>query len=506
MFLRSLLLLLLLTMVLPTATAQISIAHHNITYELREGEALVEETLLFVNPETSDVHTFNKNIVLSRGNTGNLSIMGVPSRTSNKTLPTTISLDFSRDPIYRSASVNKRIVLLRYLTRDFSREELLDGAKKIYVFSGNVLQHLPRELPVGETNILISLREDFQIILLLPPTDVRGNELLYFMSEEDRKVYTSFYAEVQYGKFKETAITDIEIVKRRLADSKSKVEDAQSAIQNALIYEANTTNALDSLNTSIGLINQSQELLELAEILLEEEDYFSAYIFTNSSAYFVERAIKAASMAEKEANTELRITLNKKISRLENMTANITPFLSMQPAEEEVVLEPEMPPPETTAAPAPQEEEVEVVLEAEKSSKNILAVIILFSLAFLVFVISRGKKTKRRHSDVKDFRAISDLKRRSYKGFEEKVVDVKKETTIAGEIRRLEKERKKYELGVDNLKKKKLAGEISEKNFNAEKKKFQAHIADLNKRLEELESKLPKKGGWDGKSSTDRPK
>ncbi len=116
----------------------------------------------------------------------------------------------------------------------------------------------------------------------------------------------------------------------------------------------------------------------------------------------------------------------------------------------------------------------------------------------IIIILNRGGRNKDRQAAVKDFRAISDLKRKSYKDFEEKLEDVKKETDTAGELRSLSAEKKKYELGVENLNKKKLSGEIDERIYKSERSRYEAEIRKLEKKIEILEEELPKKGGFDG--------
>ncbi|MFQ5800566.1 MAG: hypothetical protein ACE5HH_02450, partial [Candidatus Hydrothermarchaeales archaeon] len=147
--------LLFLALAVPSVNAQVSVASHNITYELRAGEILVEESIVFENPEESEIHTFDGTVILLRGNARDVLISGVDAQVNNETFPTTIYLDFSKSPIYRSATQNTRTVILTYTTKDFTAETFLDGGRKVNILLGNVLLTLPTDIEAGETQIKI---------------------------------------------------------------------------------------------------------------------------------------------------------------------------------------------------------------------------------------------------------------------------------------------------------------------------------------------------------------
>jgi hypothetical protein len=142
-------------------------------------------------------------------------------------------------------------------------------------------------------------------------------------------------------------------------------------------------------------------------------------------------------------------------------------------------------------------ERVEVKVPPPPTERNYYAIaffallggIVLYGAANLLLLIRREGRAR---GTVSDFRVIGDLKRRSFKGFEKKVDIVKQEGALAAEIRRLQKDRQKYILGIENLKKKKIAKEIKKKTFDSEKAKFEKQIDSIDLRLEELESRIKK--------------
>jgi hypothetical protein len=467
---------------------------------------LIHEEILFVNPLLSEVHTFDEDIVLLREGPMDLSISGVPSHIDNETSPNKITLQFSKSPIFRPPTLNLRRVTLTYKTPDFTSETDLDEDMRVNVFSGNALLPLPTGLVAGETLIKIKPAQDFQLGVILPPTDVRDNGVTYFMSEGDRKIYTAFIVEIQYAKFRDEAQSNFEVVKENLDNAESRVEDAKSSILNALVYDANTTNAQEDLDSSESMINEAQNHLALAEAFLENGEFYSAYLLSNTSVHLSEGAMKSAVEAEREANLQHRIVLNALIAQLENATVIPTPVTvpKEEMDENEIV---ETPVPSNLTAPPIPPPVISEPVEEEGLPKEIMwALLIVFIVVSGYLVVGKDRRGKDRQAAVKDFRAIADLKRKSYKGFEEKVVDVKKETNIAGEIRRLGQEKRKFQLGVENLNKKRVAGEINEKLYQAEKNKYEEIINKVDKKITALEKELPKKGGSDEKGSSDRPK
>jgi hypothetical protein len=493
---------------LPGANAQLTVSYHNITYELGEDIVIVEERILFKNPAESEIHTFDEDIGIIREHLDDIMISGVSATIDNNTFPFTITLEFSNSPIFRPPTWNTREVTISYSIKEPSGEAPLSQARRLFVFSGNVLQPLPSDLQVEETHIKMRLFDGYQFGIVLPEADPKNNEITYFMSKDDRKVFSAFNVETQYARFKDEANSNIKVVKETLAEAEGKIEDAQSAILNAIVYDANTSGAMDELNNSRALVNESRQFLAIAQALLDRRDFYSAYIVTNTSLNLSERALSASINAERESNLQLRIALNEKIQRLENLSTAVTTPSPALPVEEEEIErgrpQTTTPPLTPTVTPAPPEEILEPVKE-EASRKGVYAIIIIIFIAgsLLLLRTRGGKGRKGRQAAVKDFRSIADLKRKSYKDFEEKVVDVKKETSIAGEIRKLQREKGKYELGIENLNKKKLSGEIDEKVYSSEKKNFESHIKRLDKKIYSLEKELAKKGELNEESESD---
>jgi hypothetical protein len=505
-----LLLLITILLFLPHVSAQIIVTSHDVSYELRGDDVLVVESISFVNPATSDNHTFYEEIVLTRGRLKNLEVIGVPGSLNNDTPINTIHLDFSKDPIIRTATDNSRTVTLIYSTSDFSSEAILNEDRKVYFFSGNVLPDIPSEFGAPPTSLDIELGEGFQFGTIKPPTTVTDKKhVSFFMTTEDRRVYTAFIVEILHADFENEAITNIGKADKKIKEANSKIEDAENSIESAEVYNSSLENARNDLELSIKLLGDSSTFLSLSEEALDQQDHYTAFLFSNTSIDLVDKAFKAASDSQRESNLKMRLAINEKISQLENITsaAAQTPVPTVPPEKEVEVEKPTSPPPSTPQITAPAQQ---VGKEEPKRGPigrlGLIFILVLIMLGSALLLNRRKKVRKGRLAGVKDFRSISDLKRKSYKGFEEKVDDVKKETTLAGEIMHLQKGIEKYELGIENLEKMKVAGEITDSLYSKEKTKFEGQIKEISKRISLLEKKIPKKGGADGKSISNRPK
>jgi hypothetical protein len=101
---KTLLILLVVFLAMPSVNAQIEVSSHDISYELLEGRVLVKESILFVNPEKSEVHTFDDEIALLRGSPTDMVITGVQGRINDEVTTNIVYLDFSKSPIFRTAA------------------------------------------------------------------------------------------------------------------------------------------------------------------------------------------------------------------------------------------------------------------------------------------------------------------------------------------------------------------------------------------------------------------
>ncbi len=502
-----------LLFLLPGVFAQAIISSHNVSFELIEGQVNVVETIVFENPEKSDVHTFDDDQVFIRRGANEMAVSGVPSIIGEGADSDRITLQFSKSPIFRSAASNTKTVTLTYLTKSFTSEMVLDRGDLTYVFTGNILPPTPAGLEPGATNLLVSTGPGLQLGPVLPETEIVGGTASYQISSEERSTFSAFNVEIQYAAFEELALANIESAKSTLDKAEEKEKDAESAILNTEVYGANTSKAEADLAEARSLINESQGYITVSQVLLKNGEYYNAYRLTNTSVNLAGVAFQKASDSVREANFQLQRTLNEKISLLENMTSTTepSPTGTSPPAETLEPTPPVTPMPDPTALPPGLTLPIAPPAETQQTSDTGLSLTLIGVMAMILIIIGatvavsgRRRRPKPKHVAVNDFRSISDLKSKSYKDFEEKVVDVKKETNIAGEIRKLSADKKKYELGVENLNKKQLSSEINDSTYKTERRRYESEIKKLEKKIKSLEKELPSKGGFDGPSSSDK--
>ena len=505
------LLFLAILFVLPGVSAQVVVLGHNASFELLEGRVQVVETMQFLNPEKSDVHTFDDDQTLIRRGASEISVSGMPSSVSDDI----ITLEFSKSPIFRTAVENSKTVTISYYTEGFTSELVLKGGDSAQVFTGNILPPVPIGLEPGATNLKISAGIGLQFGPVLPDAEIAGDSLIYRVSAEERKTFPAFNVDIQYGGFETLALANIESAKDTLDSAEEKAADADFAISNAGVYGANTSKAELDLTEARSLINESHGYITVSQALLKSGETYDAYRLSNTSVNMAKGALQKASDSVREANLQLQQALNEKISQLENMTTTTEPAPTVTASPTETPAPANETAPTPTPEPTPLPPGLTLPLappaDTQQTSDSRLSLTLIGVMAMILIIVGataavsgRRRRPRPKHPAVTDFRSISDLKKKSYKGFEEKVVDVKKETNIAGEIRKLMADKKKFELGIENLNKKERSGEINEKLYKTERRRFESEIRKLEKKIKSLEAELPVKGGFDGQSISDK--
>ena len=375
----------------------------------------------------------------------------------------------------------------------------------------------------SNTFLFVSTGEGLEFGPVLPEAEINNGTIRYFVSAEERSTYPAFNVKIQYAAFETLALANIKSAKNTLATAEERVKDADFAISNAGVYGANTSKAELDLTEALSRINESKFNLAFAEAFMQSNRYYDAYRLTNTSVNMASAALQKASDSMREANLQLSLfqqALNEKISQLENMTTTTEPAPTItapptEPPEPVNQTPPLTPAPEPTALPPGLTLPLAPPAETQQASDTRISLTLIGVMAMILIIVGatvavsgRRRRPKPKHPVMTDFRSISDLKKKSYKGFEEKVVDVKKETNIAGEIRRLRAGKRKFELGIENLNKKEVSGEINEKLYKTERRRFESEIKKLEKKIKSLEAQLPTKGGFDGQSNSDkdRPK
>lgn len=448
------LLLLLLLLPLVHAEPQLSAVEHNITYLLGEEKIVVKESIILKNSPfsvTTPVYyrltPGAENIAVETG--------GGATYEVDETYGGVI---FS----FRNAySTRVKIKLsYSYTTTNLRRS---DGS---YLFEGEALK---RAYPWGirVVHLRFVVPPSFSFGEVLPqPAEIGERELLYRITYLQPEAYQGFPVRIEYANYAELADRSLSIARAREQETFLAVREANLSILNAYSYEANLSAAEASFSRALEHLQEYFTLRQEAEALLEENSYL-AYKKARAAVEQLELAGIRAREAQSSARLAVQMALERKLGSLEENLSQLG-----EAREERVVV-------------------------VERQSDSQIYKYAFFGLAaiFALFVVSELRRilvprSYRRRSSVGDFRVIGDLKRRSFEGFEKKVARVKRGVDIAREIRELRRREEKLRLGIENLRKKLIQGEIGEETYLAEKERFEGEIRDVEGRIAELEREL----------------
>jgi len=497
-------LLILLTLVLlpQLAHAQIFVTEYNITYTLGENDYAVEEVLKLKN--IGNIFVFPDQIELVRGDASEM-------RAYSDLYGSSFSVDYDY-PTRFVLSLQKAMVLKEtLLVLKYKRDEGLLRKDKIRLFKFPDIGTYPWgrwedcisnfNLCLYKANIKISAPEGYQFGTTSPAGSVireNNSETLSFVLtplENITIISTGFPVSLEYADYNALAVSELNSAKSLISQSSFTINDANLTLINAGFYVEDETRASSILEEAVGLNENANLAFKEGELLLESPDrtYYEAYLSGLNAIDLAKQASSKAAEAKNSANREIQNALENRITDLasnltleqllrENITKTLVENLSqkIEAVERTEPVEVVIPPPPTLPPEGRNYYELGFFV--------LLGGLVLYGVANLVLFI-RGEESRARGS-VSDYRVIGDLKRKSFKGFERKVDTVKQEVDLASEIRRLRKDREKYVLGIENLKKKKLSGEVKKKAFTTEKKKFEADIAEIDTRLEDLEAQL----------------
>ncbi len=447
------LLLLLLLLPLVHAEPQLSAVEHNITYLLGEEKIVVKESILLKNSPfsvTTPVYyrlaPGAENIAVETG--------GGATYEVDETYGGVI---FS----FRNAYSTRVKIELSYSYAANLRRS--DGS---YLFEGEALK---RAYPWGirVVHLRFVVPPHFSFGEVLPQPAQRGDgELLYRITYLQPEAYGGFPVRIEYANYAELADRSLGIARAREQETFLAVREANLSILNAYSYEANLSAAEASFSRALEHLQEYFTLRQEAEALLEENSYL-AYKKARAAVEQLELAGIRAREAQSSARLAVQRALERKLGSLEENLSQLG-----EAREERVVV-------------------------VERQSDGQIYKYAFFGLAviFALFVVSELRRilvprSYRRRSSVGDFRVIGDLKRRSFEGFEKKVARVKRGVDIAREIRELRRREEKLRLGIENLRKKLIQGEIGEETYLAEKERFEGEIREVEGRIAELEREL----------------
>ncbi|MFQ5815448.1 MAG: hypothetical protein ACE5G7_03010 [Candidatus Hydrothermarchaeaceae archaeon] len=492
--------------------AQLFVSEYNVTYTLGEGEYEVEEVLLIKNGENPFI--FPSQIEIFRGDAEDMeaysSLYG-SSFIVDYEYPTRFVLSL------RKAGIVKEILLvLKYKRKEglFKRDEIgLFAISDMGTYPWGRWEDCvanPNECKYM-ANIRIVAPRGYQFGNITPPTELVRDEgletLVYSLTllENITIILNGFSMGLEYADYTTLAVRELTSAKTMLSQSYFTINDANLTLINAKSYDVDVERASYLLAEAVSLYEEADSALALGEQLQNApgREYYRAYLNGVAANDLARRASGKAAGVKNMANFEIQNILEKRIKALasnlsqehllrENLSKALTENLSQRLRETETI------------------ERVEVLVQPPPPGRNYYAIAFFILLGGVVlYVVGAREKAMREETrargTVSDFRVIADLKRKSFKGFERKVDIVKREVGLATEIRGMRKDREKCVLGIENLRKKKIAGEIKKRTFESEKAKFEKQIADIDAKLEEREAQLwaMKEKGADEASKAD---
>ncbi len=450
-----LLLLLFVIAALPSLVyaQNIYVQEHNLTYYLDENDFFVEEKLIFRN--IADASPFEGRVYLTRGNAGDIRLNG-ETYTPAEGYPSVITLGLE---IW---SKEEAKVALSYRRSDMLYEKDLTK-----LLEGLALGKYP--WLVHKTNIKFISPKNSQFGSFSPKADKireRDNEILFYSTsifENISAIQDGFPVRIEYANFKELALQEIAASKTLIDEAAHAAVDANATIQNAQSYDANLTTAVASCTQSTQLLQNARAQLQLAEAKYNSKEYSESMKSAKGSEEHAKSALREAAKAKNLANLETQAALQRRIARIES---NLTQQAQL---------------PKNLTLP-PEAGKVE--------ERGIGYAVALIGLTFLIALIAFKARRAEIKSRLQEFRSIDELKRRRFLGFERGIDAVKKSTEIAGEARALNKEKEKLKSGIEDLRKKKVANEITEKAFESEKKELEEKIREIDSNVDALQKEL----------------
>ncbi|MEE8167689.1 MAG: hypothetical protein V3T58_02310 [Candidatus Hydrothermarchaeales archaeon] len=485
---------------LPGVEAQLYVSRYNVTYQLGEENYQVVEILKLKNGGSPFV--FPEALEFVRGDASDAEAYSSLTGTS-----------FSADYVYPSkVTVDlKKVVILKRMEvgLKYLRKEGLSSEDKINVFMFSDIGKYPwgtikdcidhyNECQY-EANITIITPDGYYFGNITSPATIqrrgKSESIVYRLSllRNLTIVPFGFPVRVEYADYRELTLGKIASASALLSQVSFGLKEANSSLENAGIYEANVSRASDTYVEASQLYEQALEELKASERFVgaPERDYYNSYLHGSAANELAEEAYVKANAVRNLVSFEIQRALEMRVAALganlseqyilrENLTKslseNLTRLLEMkkEQAEPTQIIRVEVP-----------EEGINYYAIA---FFLLLGSIVIYGVANMVLYVRR---TERKHrGKVKDFRVIGDLKRKTFKGFEQKVDTVKQEVELAADIRKLKKEREKYVLGIDNVKKKMRMGDITKQSSDSQRKKFEEQVKETDAKIDEIEKQL----------------
>lgn len=467
----------LLLIALPVASAQegLFVSQHNVTFTLGTDDFSVEEVIVFENVGSASGNLFKDVVFFTRGDASDVKVEVAPEDQGYSVRyldPTRIDINLL---FWRG---EKRTVTLRY-----NRSDMLFTEDTVHTISGLALGTY--SWIADGVRVKFIAPEGFQFGNVAPPgtkTTMDSKEVLtYELTPIDLENLTTIRegipVRLEYAKFDELAINEMKTAKDFISDAEADISGANKTIENALGQVPDTTQILTLFEIASTTLEEAKNALELAEIksnqYSEEYSPYEAYYYASASRNLSREASRKAGEAKDLANHQIQVALEDKISGIGEKIKEGA---------------------EGVTTPKPEVDwPFEAGLPAIGAGWGIAFVLIL--AAAVIFDIYRRSGGYRRappskKSRVGDFRAIDDLKRKTFNGFDKKLDTVKIGTGLAAEIRDLRKKKEERGFERDKLQRKMEREEISQHQFEIESEELSREINETSSKIDELKSRL----------------
>ncbi len=461
---------------LPLAHAQegLFVSLHNMTHHLGENEYLVEEVIVFENTGSSYGNLFRETVYLARGDARDVMVE------AKKT-----DLKYSVENA-TSTIININLVLWRGEKREvtikYNRSDMLFSEDTIHSFSGPALGRYSW-IP-DRAAVKFIAPEGFQFGDVTPParkTIENSKEVLtYDLSPINLENLTAIregvFTVFEYAKYDEMATAEMIAAREFLEEAEFDLAGANKSVENALEHIPDKTQILTVLEIARTALDEAKNALDLAEIksnsYSNEYSPHGAYYYAKHSRNLSRESSRKAEEAKDLANYGIQQALEEKISGIGSKLQEQS---------------------DTEAVLAPKIDRIPGIEEGPWAGYGLAAILIL--AAVVVFDIYRRSGGHRvigapKKGKVGDFRAIDELKHKSFKGFDKKLDTVKSGTGLAKEIRDQRKKKEKLEFEREKLQRRLEREEITEDQFDSDNEDLKREINETSSKIDELKSRL----------------
>lgn len=458
--------ILLALLIFPAVNAQTGLYAkvHNVTYTLEPSSFEVEEVIVFGN--TGDPFTFIDTIAFSRGDAWDIEVDGVPY-TLNKRHP------ISQNRILIDLFISKGQEIT--VTMTYHRSDLLATAGDARRFTGYGLGRYA--WPVHLTNIAFITEEGYYFgghsgagVI----TREGNHETLSYQ----RSILTNITAiregvflEVDFARYKDMASENLARAGTLVEEATYNIENANLTLINAGGY-GDISGAAETYIMASNYLDAASAQLQMAQLNYDPiyAKYYEAHARSDLAISLAKDASRNAWVAESQANQIVQKSLEDRIAQVDaGLAEQKQQTASLETAPPQVITVKEGP-----AFPF----------------KSLIIVLILVAVIVVLARVPFKSPDTRKAGKVADFANIDNLKRKTFTGFEKKVSAVKEGVEIATLIRTVRAEKEKLEFGIENLRKKKIAGEMNEDVYKVERDKMETKIHDIDSEIDELEGEL----------------